>query len=338
MQHRQKAWLEHILNTNKSTMKTNLFTYAAAILASTVSVTNAQSVSSSGHQTSPAGTVYVCKGGSVSLTASGWKKDPPPGPCCDSQGNSGTWALQSSTYSWSGDASGTSQNSTLNTSSEGDKSASCTATHTWKCSATQATTTTTEIAAMNSPSSIVVKVNSTDPCTPTQPNGTVVGIPGTKQVTNSKTIHQISYPWLTEEWWTGTWSNVKGTETFAANGNPIIRPCGKEWSEQKNSITASVGIGYGVFSFSLNFTGPNANANVAAEEFKRIYGQWWEYKINSTAADFSGTGDRKVTMLGNGQSSWLNNQNRNGTYNTTGATVQAGWDYSYCKVDCCPTN
>lgn len=85
--------------------------------------------------------VNWCKGDSVALSADVTNPTAPTKKCCKADGTSGgTWSVdsgQATTYKYSGDAT----NSSLDTSSEGAKTVTVTATIHWKC--TDGTTTTT---------------------------------------------------------------------------------------------------------------------------------------------------------------------------------------------------
>lgn len=319
----------NISRKSSSMLKFGLSSLFAAFAISSLDA--APTVTASGYNTTASGVQHACTGGTVTLSVTGMTTTPPSG-CCGND-SSASWEYDSTTYSWSGDASGSSATANLNTGSEGMKSASVTLTHKFKCSVGTGTTTTTESASLSR--SIEVVTNDTAGCTPTPPTGGTLGIAGIRSVTNEYTLAYWSGFYYVEEWYTGTWSNTQATESFTPNGSVTPRPCGKELADQKNSGQVSLGLQYGIASWSYTFAGRNSSANVAAEKFKRINYQWYDYKVQPSTADFNGTADRKTTFFGNSSSTTYNNSGNKGL---SGAAVNAGYDYSYCKVACCPSN
>lgn len=302
------------------------------LLVATCSINAAPSVTASGYQTTGSGIQHACTGGTVTLSVSGMNTTP-PAACCGHD-PSASWTYDNTTYSWSGNASGTSATANLDTSTAGEKSASVTLTHHFKCTVGTGTTTTTENASLSS--GIKVVANNDTGCTPTKPTAVPsFGIPGTKSVVSAYTLAYWSGLAQIEEWYTGTWSNTKATESYTEDGGILVRGCGRDFQDSRSYGSISVGIRYGSFSFSLGMGGRSRSINIQQKPFERIYGQWYAYNVIPISADFAGTAERKTTYLGNVS---IINYNNSGPKQLNAGATQGGWDFSSCTVDCCPSN
>lgn len=157
------------------------------------------------------GKTNFCENESVRVSYSGTDPSSPGSSCCDGEGS---WVEDgAATYSWSGDASGTSSSATLNTSSAGSKTADVVVTQNWKCTKGSETDSTT----VNGSGSFTVNsgtaYNGSNPCTPGSMNST--GGHSHPNISTSRTtrIYQSgSFPYrytYAETIYAGTLSDVK---------------------------------------------------------------------------------------------------------------------------------
>jgi len=296
------------------------------------------SVSVSGYQTSPSGTNYACQNDTVNLTAGGWEREEPDAECCEDD-EQGEWTYQDSTYSWSGDASGSSETATLNTDSAGSKSATCVATHTFECSVTGNTATREETASMEDPSSVEVKFHDENVPNITKPSAGTLGIDGSTYWASRLMKTEYTHLGTVYTYWKGTWSNYKGIEKVTENGNKIPRPCEDDWKENKSGPSGSVTLtaSYSIATLSATYnTGSDGtySSDVDGEEFKRLYGQWFNYEVKITKGDWDG---EEYTVLHNNNGSQQRPSVENdGTYAVNGSYKKVGLSAQSNTVDCCP--
>ena len=218
--------------------------------------------------------------------------------------------------------------------SEGQKLATCTATHTWKCSATNKTKITTESASI---SNIQVKLNTTNIPTINPPNNGELGLP---EVSVPKTLLEViihltgARSWI---YWEGNMKEIVADETFTKADPSIPKACGSPWKENKNSASNSVTISYKGVGVSIPLgNSVNGIADVEGIEFKRIHPQWFARKLKPKIASFTGSEiNEHYSLLGTHVSTEVISK-EDYVFTPSGNGSLIDYIARHETVDCCP--
>jgi hypothetical protein len=300
----------------------------------------------------PSGITYSCKDSSVQLSVEGdWKKDPPEdaSACCIG-GKQGSWQLSTTvdpTYEWMGDANSSATTSTtLDTSSEGNKWAGCTATFTWECSLDSSVTTTTdEEADLEDPdTSIYIYPDGDLPKPPSYSPGTdkmdpisINGVFASWQSAYSTYVDRRN----------GTVSNVLRHFSYSSTDNVTSSDCGvalpKYTATEK--VEATVTLEWGFFSASV-MGSTETETSTGSEKDATPFVSWNLYRtvqmVTGVTGDFSGSREQVTTSFytnGGGATTVTDSDpayHTNAEYQPGGSgNIVIEWDVTQRK--CCPT-
>lgn len=336
---------------NKSlSLLSALFTLTTTVVAGTVTPT--------GTRTTDKGTVYICKGQTVTLAVNDWTYPSPEGDdgdggCCY-YGEAGTYTQESTSYEWSGDASGTSASANLDTSTAGDKTATCTAYHTYRCSVNNDDyVDVTETASL---AAVKVVLHDTEACTPQAPTpANPVPLLGTEnwdhKIVDSSIPDELGN--VTQIAWDGTWSLMKANESFGED--PDYDPatgtaCGLDFqppTKQGFSVFLSaswapipgkpaVGLSAPVYQCP-----PFTPAKITVPEFKRPYYMLFRQQLTLVEGKFTGVEEKRTFNVHSPippEDGWNFEKNAHGVYSFTGTQKDGGYVGNHCFSNCCPGN
>lgn len=254
-----------------------------------------------------------CENESVSVSYSGADLSSPGSSCCDGEG---LWVEDGvATYSWSGDASGTSASATLDTSSVGSKTADVVVTQNWKCSEGSETDSTTVNGSGTFTVNDGVAYTGGNPCTPgtiSSSGGHLYGS-GTQNlgsVTDSKVISLFPYRRAIRQYSNASLRNI--LHDIIATKDGVVQKsnqCGDGVQSRTRSVGAfshSFGISLLGFSYSGSWSGSvdtfdiyTSDEGYGADANKWEFGQAYKISWKLTSALLNGSFTETIVDVSN---------------------------------------
>lgn len=283
-----------------------------------------------------------CENESVSVSYSGADPSSPGSSCCDGEGS---WTEDgAATYSWSGDASGTSASATLNTSNVGSKTADVEVTQNWKCSEGSETDSTTASGSGSFTVNAGTAYEGANPCTPpTMPTTSNHSHPNISTSRTTRTYQSGSFPYrytYAETIFAGTLSSVKHSIVPVAEGQvEKSGSCGTQIGTRNyepGTWNVTVSVAYRGASVSGSWSGSRVSSTVfdgvdaQSESNKWKFGQVYKTNWRIDSGELTALKETTNTNTGVTTQQQLTNEP---VSVSSGLEVQQ-YNYTVCSMCC----